>query len=78
MLATGTDENSEVMEKLYAKLGKVAGDVKQAYAGGDGFVLADGSTSIALENETYAKKPQCEEVRRGMWLRHDTRRRCLR
>ena len=54
MLATGTDENSEVMEKLYAKLGKVAGDVKQAYAGGDGFVLADGSTSIALENETYA------------------------
>ena len=54
MLATGTDENSEVMEKLYAKLGKVAGDVKQAYAGGAGFVLADGSTSIALENETYA------------------------
>lgn len=56
MLASGTDENSEVMEKLYTELGMVSDCVKNAYAGGNGFVLADGSTSIALENETYAQQ----------------------
>lgn len=54
MLATGTDENSAVMNKLYSQLGMVADDVTNAYAEGKGFVLADGSTTIALEREEYA------------------------
>ena len=54
MLATGTDENSAVMNKLYTQLGMVADDVTNAYADGNGFVLADGSTTIALEREEYA------------------------
>ena len=54
MLATGTDENSEVMDKLYRQLGLVADDIGCAYAGKSGFALGDGSTSIALESASYA------------------------
>lgn len=54
MLASGTDENSEVMNKLYGQLGMVADKVTNAYAGSDGFVLADGSTTIVLESGSYA------------------------
>ena len=54
MLATGTDENSEVMDKLYRQLGLVGDDIGCAYAGKNGFALGDGSTSIALESASYA------------------------
>lgn len=54
MLATGTDENSEVMDKLYRQLGLVGDDIGCAYAGKSGFALGDGSTSIALESASYA------------------------
>lgn len=54
MLATGTDENSEVMEKLYRQLGLVGADSGCAYSDQDGFALSDGSTTIALEGESYA------------------------
>ena len=54
MLATGTDENSRVMDKLYGQLGLVTDAKKDAYSDGNGFVLADGSTTIALESESSA------------------------
>lgn len=54
MLACGTDENSEIMTKLYKALGCV--EASPVYSGGDGFVLGDGSTSIALETESFAKE----------------------
>lgn len=53
MLATGTDENSDVMDKLYKQLGMVAPASAKAYDG-NGFVLADGSTTIAMETESFA------------------------
>ncbi len=54
MLATGTDENSRVMNKLYGQLGMISDNVNKAYSDGNGFVLSDGSTTIALEEGAYA------------------------
>lgn len=54
MLATGTDENSRVMNKLYGQLGMISDNVNKAYSDGNGFVLSDGSTTIALEEGSYA------------------------
>ena len=53
MLATGTDENSEVMEKLYGQLGLVADGEVKLY-GNTGMALSDGSTTIALEGAEFA------------------------
>ena len=53
MLATGTDENSEVMEKLYGQLGLVADGEAKLY-GNTGMALSDGSTTIALEGAEFA------------------------
>jgi len=53
MLATGTDENSEVMEKLYGQLGLVAKGEAKLY-GNTGMALSDGSTTIALEGAEFA------------------------
>ena len=55
MLVSGTDEVTETMTELYTKDGKVASNVKKSYAGGDGYVLADGSISMILEKEADAK-----------------------
>ena len=55
MLATGTDENSAVMEKLYGQLGLVA-DGNAALYKESGMTLSDGSVSVALENEESAAK----------------------
>lgn len=55
MLATGTDENSRVMNKLYGQLGMIADNVGSAYSGGSGFVLSDGSTTVALSDGAYAE-----------------------
>lgn len=46
VLATGTDENSEIITELYEKLGCVT-DGKS-----DGFRLSDGSTTMVLESES--------------------------
>lgn len=46
VLATGTDENSEIITELYGKLGCLAGEGK------DGFHLSDGSTTLVLESES--------------------------
>lgn len=55
MLATGTDENSRVMNKLYGQLGMIADDVKSAFSENSGFVLSDGSTTVALSDGAYAE-----------------------
>lgn len=74
MLATGTDENSAIMNKLYSQLGMVADEVTTSYSNKDGFVLADGSTTIALECESYADghnaKKYAEVV--GYAMTHET------
>ncbi|MCR4617853.1 MAG: beta-ketoacyl-[acyl-carrier-protein] synthase family protein [Lachnospiraceae bacterium] len=53
MLATGTDENSEVMEKLYKQLGAVA-DSKAVLYGNTGMAMSDGSTTVVLESAESA------------------------
>lgn len=54
VLATGTDENSEIMTELYDKLGVVAKNAPKAYSGQEGFLLSDGSTTMILESEKSA------------------------
>ncbi len=55
ILATGTDENSVIIDSLYRKLGHVSDEVHGAYANKKGFVLGDGSVSIVLEDGENAK-----------------------
>lgn len=55
VVATGTDENCDVMTELYGKLDMISNDVKSAYSGEKGFVLGDGSTSLVLESESSVK-----------------------
>lgn len=56
MLATGTDENSEIITELYGKLGCVSDKAENAYGNGSGFVLGDGSTTLVLESLSSAKE----------------------
>lgn len=56
MLATGTDENSEILNELYTRLGYVSDKVVAPYTAQSGFVLADGSVSMLLESESAAKE----------------------
>ncbi len=55
VLATGTDENSEIIDSLYRKLGHVADEVHGAYTDDNGFVLGDGSVTMVLESAKSAK-----------------------
>ncbi len=55
VLATGTDENSEIIDSLYHKLGHVSDTVHGAYAGKGGFVLGDGSVTLVLEEAESVK-----------------------
>ncbi|MGM9969119.1 MAG: beta-ketoacyl synthase N-terminal-like domain-containing protein [Anaeroplasma sp.] len=54
ILATGTDENIEVIDELYNKLGLI--ENSKPYNNGNGFVLADGSISVLLESVEAAKE----------------------
>ncbi len=54
MLASGTDENSAVMNKLYTQLGLVSDGKGDLYAGGNGMNLSDGSVTLALEKASQA------------------------
>ncbi|MBR1536744.1 MAG: hypothetical protein IJ630_07385 [Treponema sp.] len=56
MLATGTDENIPIISEFYEKLGFTAKNVVSPYSDSDGFVLGDGSVSLLLETEEYAKE----------------------
>lgn len=55
MLATGTDENSDIIDELYSGIGLVADTPVEPYANSDSFALSDGSTSLLLESEEAAK-----------------------
>ena len=56
VLATGTDENIEIINEIYAKENKIANTVNNAYDNKSGFTLSDGSVSILLEDEAVATK----------------------
>ena len=55
MVASGTDENTDVTAELYGKLGYLA-DSKPYEMTKDGFVLGEGSVSVILETEDSAEK----------------------
>ena len=55
MLATGNDENIPILDNLFNELGYKAQSVVAPYAGADGFVLGDASTSLVLEDDANAK-----------------------
>ena len=55
MLATGSDENIPILSEFYEKLGFTADKVVEPYSSSKGFVLGDGSVSLLLEAEDYAK-----------------------
>lgn len=55
MMATGTDENIPVITEFAQKLNFAASDVVAPFANADGCVVGDGSVSILLEEEEYAK-----------------------
>ena len=56
MLATGSDENSDIMTELFGKLGVTSESVVTPFAGNDGFVLSDGSASVLIEDEKAARE----------------------
>ena len=56
MLATGTDENSDIISELYKGLDLVADTCVAPYSGNNVFSLSDGSTSLLLESEDTAKE----------------------
>ena len=56
VLATGTDENIEIINELYHKLGYAKDEIVLPYENKDGFTLADGSTTIVLESLESAKE----------------------
>ena len=54
MLATGTDENNEIMQELYSQLGLLSESYVKPYSGSDRLTLSDGSVSLLLENADTA------------------------
>ena len=55
MMATGTDENLPIITEFAQKLGVASSDVVAPFADNEGCVVGDGSVSIMLEEEGYAK-----------------------
>jgi 3-oxoacyl-[acyl-carrier-protein] synthase II len=55
MMATGTDENIPIITELCQKLNVAADNVVEPYSNSNGFVVGDGSVSIIMETEDYAK-----------------------
>ncbi len=70
MLATGTDENCEIIGELYEKEGLVAKEVRAPYTPGDGITLSEGSISLVLESGSRIAErggiPYAELVGYGM------------
>ena len=54
VLATGTDENIEIINEIYTKENKISDKVSEPYSNGKGYVLSDGSVSILLEDSVKA------------------------
>lgn len=55
MLATGTDENCDIIDELYSALGLTADEYTAPYSGSDRFSLSDGSVTLLLESEEAAQ-----------------------
>jgi 3-oxoacyl-[acyl-carrier-protein] synthase II len=55
MMATGTDENLPIITEFAEKLGVAANGAVDPFSGSEGFVVGDGSVSIMLEEDSYAK-----------------------
>ena len=55
MLASGNDENIPIIDNLFSELGYKAQSVVAPYAGSDGFVLGDASTTLVLEDDARAR-----------------------
>jgi len=55
MMATGTDENLPIITEFAQKLNVAADKVVAPFDNADGFVVGDGSVSIMMETEEYAK-----------------------
>ena len=55
MMATGTDENLPIITELCQKMNVAADKVVEPYSNSNGFVVGDGSVSIIMETEEYAK-----------------------
>ncbi len=73
MLATGNDENNAIMEKWYTQLGEVSDSTAKLY-NGNGMTIADGSTSVLLENAETADVRGAEKyaVMAGYGMSHAT------
>lgn len=56
ILATGTDENVEVINELYNKLDLIKNEKVYSFANDTKFNLSDGSASLLIENEDVARK----------------------
>ena len=56
ILATGTDENIEIINTIYNQQNMISDNVNAPYANANGFTLSDGSTSILLEDMASAKE----------------------
>ena len=54
MLASGSDENSDIMNKLYLQLGLLAKEQGGIYDNEKGMTLSDGSVTVALESASQA------------------------
>ena len=54
-MATGIDENIEIINEIYSKLGYIRSDAKAPFENGKGFALSDGAVSYILERESDAK-----------------------
>lgn len=60
MMATGTDENLPIIEEFVEKLGVAADKPVEPYSNANGFVIGDGSVSILMETEDFAKARQAK------------------
>lgn len=63
MIATGLDENTEIMQLLYDRLGLLSkeSEVKPYSMGGRPFVLGEGATSLMLESAASASERGAEK-----------------
>lgn len=75
MIATGSDENSDIINELYKGMDLVADSPSAPYSNKDGFTLSDGSISIMLEAKreaesrgakTYCKVKGCGMAHKGV------------
>ncbi len=62
MIATGTDENSDIISELYGKLGYVSDEKVRPYENKEVFSLSDGSISVLLETAKTAKARGAEAL----------------